>query len=138
MKIEQFNISLAPKKRGVHLVTNEILKQINITISRGLMHIFIKHTSASLAINENADSSVRFDSENFLNYLIPDNYPNFTHTLEGADDMPAHIKNILIGSSITIPISNSYLNLGTWQGIYLLEHRNYGGSRNLVITIIGE
>jgi secondary thiamine-phosphate synthase enzyme len=138
MKIKQFEISLTPKERGVHLVTNEILKQIDIPINKGLMHIFIKHTSASLALNENADPSVRFDSENFLNYLIPENYPNFTHTLEGADDMPAHIKNILIGSSITIPITNNRPNLGTWQGIYLLEHRNYGGSRNLVITIIGE
>ncbi len=102
----------------------------------GLLHLFIKHTSAGLTINENADPSVQEDFEAFLNKLIPENHPVYTHTLEGPDDMPAHIKASLVGSSVSIPITNGRLNLGTWQGIYLCEFRNHGGSRSIVVTIV--
>ena len=132
----QSSIKLAPYPRGVHLITSHIEKEIKI--SSGIANIFLKHTSASLAINENYDPSVRVDVETFLRSLIPDGWSGFTHTLEGADDMAAHMKNILIGSSLTIPIQNNSLALGTWQGIYLLEHRNYGGRREILITQIGE
>ncbi len=137
MQIEQFEITLKPRSRGFHLITDEIESQLPF-IKKGIAHIFLKHTSASLSLNENADFSVRVDAENFFNHLIPDGNSLFTHTLEGADDMPAHIKNMILGSSLTLPISEGRFNLGTWQGIYLCEHRNYGGSRKVVITIIGE
>ncbi len=132
----QSSIKLAPYPRGVHIITKEIEKEIKI--DSGIVNIFLKHTSASLAINENYDPSVRVDVENFLKSLIPDGWSGFTHTLEGADDMAAHMKNIFIGSSLTIPIQNGSLALGTWQGVYLLEHRDYGGSREILITQIGE
>jgi secondary thiamine-phosphate synthase enzyme len=135
--VKQIEITLPPFSRGAHLITKHITKHLS-GIDSGIAHIFIKHTSASLAINENADPSVRVDAEYFFNQIVPDGYRGFTHTLEGSDDMPAHIKNMLIGSSLSFPITNGKPNLGTWQGIYLFEHRNYGGSRNLVITIIGE
>ena len=134
--IKQFEITLPPFKRGAHLITHLIEPYININM--GIAHLFLKHTSASLTINENADSSVRRDAQNFFNYLVPDGFELFTHTLEGDDDMPAHIKNMILGSSLTIPVTNGRLNLGTWQGIYLCEHRDFGGSRKIVITLIGE
>jgi len=132
----QSSIALTPFNRGVYLITSQIEKEIKI--NSGIANIFLKHTSASLAINENYDPSVRKDIESFLKSLIPDGWSGFTHTLEGADDMAAHMKNIFIGSSLTIPIQNSSLALGTWQGIYLLEHRNFGGSREILITQTGE
>tara|TARA_B100000579_G_C22786684_1_gene832290 strand:- start:335 stop:763 length:429 start_codon:yes stop_codon:yes gene_type:complete len=136
----QKEILLPSYSRGFHLITNIIIDEIteikNYLI--GTIHIFIKHTSASLSINENSDKSVRNDLETFLNKLVPEDGNDFTHIMEGADDMPAHIKNSLLGTSIIIPITNGNLNLGTWQGIYLCEHRNNGGPRSLVITISGE
>lgn len=136
----QKEIRLQQKKRGFHLVTNEILNQIPEIrkISVGLLHVFIQHTSASLTLNENADPDVRVDMETHFNKIVPENAPYFIHTTEGSDDMPAHIKASLLGSSVTIPITSGRLNLGTWQGIYLCEHRNYGGARNIVVTINGE
>ena len=136
----QKEISLAAKGRGFHLVTDEILKHIPEIkkIKIGTAHIFIKHTSASLAINENADPSVRIDLETHFNKIIPEDMPYYQHNTEGSDDMPAHIKSVVIGSSLLMPITNGRLNLGTWQGIYLCEHRDYGGPRKIVITISGE
>lgn len=136
----QKEISLKARSRGFHLVTNEITSQLPelSKIKTGLAHIFIQHTSASLTLNENADPDVRVDMESHFNKLAPENAPDYVHTLEGSDDMPAHIKSSLLGASVTIPITNGRLNLGTWQGIYLCEHRNYGGSRKIVITIMGE
>jgi len=136
----QKEITLSPKPRGFHLVTNEILKNIPKTkkFSVGIAHVFIKHTSASLSINENADPTVRTDMETYFNAMVPEEASYYQHTFEGLDDMTSHIKTSIIGSSITIPIKNGSFNLGTWQGIYLCEHRNHGGSRRLVITISGE
>lgn len=140
MKYFQKQIKLKPFKRGFHLITNEIirslpeLKQIEI----GQLQVFIKHTSASLTINENADSTVREDFECHFNKLVPENMPYYKHTFEGPDDMPAHIKASLLSNSVLIPITNGKLNLGIWQGIFLCEHRNNGGSRNLVLTILGK
>ncbi|KDE41436.1 hypothetical protein ADINL_0116 [Nitrincola lacisaponensis] len=104
----------------------------------GLLHLFIQHTSASLTINENADPDVRGDFERFFNHAVPENAPYYVHLDEGSDDMPAHLKSSLLGCSLTLPVSNGRLNLGTWQGIYLCEHRNHGGSRRLVLTLQGE
>ncbi|KAI8906844.1 hypothetical protein EDD86DRAFT_174496, partial [Gorgonomyces haynaldii] len=135
----QQQISLQPKRRGCHLVTNEVVSQVPelSKYSVGLMHVFIQHTSASLTLNENADPSVRVDMESSLNRIVPEDM-DYTHDDEGADDMPAHVKSSLFGASVTIPITNGRLNLGqTWQGIWLCEHRNRGGSRRLVITIQG-
>lgn len=135
----QKEIILKPRKRGFHIITDEILKslpEIN-NINCGLLNIFIKHTSASLAVNENADPSVRYDMETHFNKTVPEDASYYTHTLEGTDDMTSHIKSVIIGSSLTIPISGGRLNLGTWQGIYLCEHRNYGGQRKLVLTLLG-
>jgi len=136
----QKELQLTPKSRGFHLVTNEILKQLPELqdFSIGMINIFIKHTSASLTINENADPTVRDDFESHFNQFVPENQPYYRHTLEGSDDMPAHIKASLLGASLNIPITNGKLNMGTWQGLYLGEHRDYGGSRKLVITITGE
>lgn len=136
----QRTITLAPRARGFHLVTDEIVRQMP-EISRyrvGLAHIFIQHTSASLALNENADPTVRHDMEAHFNELAPENAPYYRHTLEGADDMPAHLKAVLLGSSLTLPISSGRLHLGTWQGVYLCEHRDRGGSRRVVVTLHGE
>ena len=133
--VKQFNIILPPFKRGFHLITNNILKEIGDLPDVGLINIFIKHCSAGLTINENADSSVRRDFETSFNKIIPENACYYTHTTEGSDDMPAHIKSTLVGSSLTIPISNCRLNLGIWQGIYLCEFRDYGGSREIVVSI---
>ncbi|GKW35612.1 secondary thiamine-phosphate synthase enzyme YjbQ [Pectobacterium versatile] len=136
----QYEIRLKPKARGFHLVTDEILAQVTALrqINVGLMQIFIKHTSAALTINENADPTVRQDFESFFNRLVPEDEPYYRHTYEGSDDMPAHLKGSLLGNSLTIPITNGRLNIGTWQGIYLCEHRNHGGSRSLVVTLNGE
>jgi secondary thiamine-phosphate synthase enzyme len=137
MNIIQKEITLTPKKRGFHLVTNEILSAIDISnITLGTINIFLKHTSASLSINENCEMEVREDMENLFNEICDDR-PYYTHTYEGDDDMPAHAKASLLGCSLTIPITNGRLNLGTWQGIYLGEHRYHGGSRKVVITIMG-
>ncbi len=136
----QKEIRLSPRKRGFHLVTREILAQIPEIrqIRRGIAHIFIQHTSASLALNENADPTVRADFEAHFNVLAPEDAPYYEHTYEGPDDMPAHLKAALLGSSLSLPVTGGRLNLGTWQGIYLCEHRNRGGSRRLVVTIWGE
>jgi len=137
----QKEISLKPYNRGFHLISDLIKESIDSSINEikiGLLHIFIKHTSASITINENADQTVRNDMDFFFNNIVPENESYYTHVYEGADDMPAHIKSSIIGSSITIPITNGKLNMGVWQGVYLCEHRNLGGSRKLVLTIIGE
>ena len=139
MKFFQKEIRVGAKKRGFHLITDEICSAIPELreLTTGMMQVFIKHTSASLTINENADPSVRYDLERHLDEMVPEDQPYYTHTYEGSDDMPAHIKASLLSSSIQVPISNGRLNLGTWQGIYICEHRNYGGSRALVITTWG-
>ena len=131
----QKEISLPSYKRGIHLITHIIEGQFAELPESGILNVFIKHTSAALSINENADPTVRYDLEQYLNRYIPENEPYYQHTFEGDDDMPAHIKTSLIGSSLTIPISQHKLNLGTWQGIYLCEFRNYGGKRKIVLTI---
>ena len=133
--IKQFKISLRPFKRGYHLITSDILSEVGNLPETGLMNIFIKHTSAALTINENADPSVRVDFETTMNNIVPDGAPYFTHIFEGDDDMSAHIKSSMLGVSLTIPITNHRLNLGTWQGIYLCEFRNHSGARKLVVTI---
>jgi secondary thiamine-phosphate synthase enzyme len=139
MKIFQKEISLQPYRRGFHLVTNELIKDFNELkeIRAGMLHIFIKHTSAGLTLNENADPTVRSDFESHFNKMVPENMPYYKHDYEGSDDMPAHIKSSLLGSSVTVPITTGRINVGTWQGIYLCEHRNYGGSRRLVLTAYG-
>lgn len=138
MKSFQKEMALSAKSRGFHLVTNEILDAIPEIkdVSIGIFQVFIKHTSASLTINENADPTVRQDFESHFNEFVPERAPYYRHTYEGDDDMPAHIKSSLLGSTVSIPISNGRLNLGTWQGIYLCEHRNYGGARKLVLTVL--
>lgn len=139
MIFEQKEIQLKPYKRGFHIITETVLDSFPEikSIKKGFLKVFIKHTSASLTINENADPTVRLDFESHLNKMIPENAPYYIHTYEGSDDMPAHIKASLLGNSIEVPITNGRLNLGIWQGIYLCEHRNYGGSRKLVLTIFG-
>lgn len=138
MAIHQETITLSPKAKGFHLITAEIEKALLSmpSIETGLLHLFIKHTSASLSINENADPSVRGDMENFFTD-IADDKPYYIHTYEGSDDMPAHIKTSMLGSSLSIPITNGRMNLGTWQGIYLGEHRDHGGNRRIVVTLYG-
>lgn len=133
--IQQTEILLASYGRGYHLITEVILKNLPELPEKGLLHIFIQHTSAGITINENFDSTVRKDFESFFNKLIPDSSPHFVHDSEGDDDMPAHLKASIIGQSVTIPITNKKLNLGTWQGIYLCEFRNNGGRRKLVLTL---
>jgi len=140
MKIFQNTLTLPKKNRGFHLVTDQVLQalpEIN-KLSLGICQVFIQHTSASLTINEDADPTVRRDFEMFFNKTVPENDPDYEHNYEGSDDMPAHLKAAILGSSVTIPIRNGQFALGTWQGIYLCEHRNYGGARNLVITAWGE
>lgn len=136
----QKTIHLNAQKRGFHLITDEIEQQIHEvnSLSVGLLHLFIQHTSASLTLNENADPTVRSDMESHFNKFVPERAPYYKHTYEGDDDMPAHIKASTLGNSVTIPITNGRLALGTWQGIYLGEHRDYGGSRTVVATIQGE
>jgi len=133
--VKQLEFTLPQFKRGYHLITSFIIEHIGKLPEEGVLNLFIKHTSAGLTINENADPTVRADFETVFNKLVPENSPDYIHTMEGSDDMPAHIKASLIGNSIQIPITNHQLNLGIWQGIYLCEFRNYGGSRKLVATI---
>ncbi len=136
----QKEITVSRKNRGFHLITSEIISQVPEikNISKGIVNIFLKHTSASLSINENASTDVRRDMEKHFNKMVPENSPYFEHQLEGPDDMPAHIKTVMLGNSLTIPVTNGELNLGTWQGIYLNEHRNYAHHRSIVITVFGE
>jgi secondary thiamine-phosphate synthase enzyme len=140
MMIIQKEIKLRSRSRGFHLVTSEIISQIPEmrTVQHGELHVFIKHTSASLTLNENADPTVREDFEKHFNKLAPEHAPYYEHDTEGSDDMPAHLKVSILGSSVSIPVTDGRLNLGTWQGIYFCEHRNYGGERELVLTLIGE
>lgn len=140
MRFYQKEIRLQPRSRGFHLITQEIERNLDDlkNIKVGQLQVFIKHTSASLTINENADPTVRQDFESHMNKMVPENAPYYIHTYEGPDDMPAHIKASLMGASVTIPVTNGRLNLGTWQGIYLCEHRNHGGARKVVLTLFGE
>ena len=140
MNWAQKEIVLPSFERGYHIITNLILNEIEELkeINIGIAYIFIKHTSASLTINENADPTVRLDFESHINKMIPENAPYYKHTIEGSDDMPAHLKRSILGSSIILPISNGTFNLGIWQGIYLCEHRNNGGKRKIVVTINGQ
>lgn len=139
MAWEQQIIELKARSRGFHLITDEVLSQLSglRQYRVGLLHLFIQHTSASITINENADPDVRGDMERHFNQMVPENQPYYEHTLEGPDDMPAHIKTVLVGPSLSIPITDGRLNLGTWQGIYLGEHRDRAGGRRIVATIQG-
>lgn len=140
MSWSQYRLKLQSRPRGIHLITEEIRRAIT-ELSRvriGVVHIFIRHTSASLSINENASPDVRRDLERSLNRIVPEDDRLYEHTLEGLDDMPAHVKASLMGASLTIPVANGQLLLGTWQGVYLCEHRNHGGPREIVITLSGE
>ncbi|MFV1883417.1 MAG: secondary thiamine-phosphate synthase enzyme YjbQ [Balneola sp.] len=136
----QKKIKLSPKPRGFHLVTREVMEHIPeiAEVKTGIMHVFIQHTSASLTINENADPTVRSDFETFFTRTVPEDMSLYQHTCEGPDDMTSHIKSSLLGSSVSIPVTNGRLNLGMWQGIYLCEHRNRAGRRKLVVTVMGE
>lgn len=140
MKIFQQAFAIRERKRGFHLITDEVvnafpeLKEIKV----GICQVFIQHTSASLTINENADPTVRIDFEMYFNKAVPENDPDYEHDYEGSDDMPAHLKAALLGASVTIPVRNGRLALGTWQGIYLCEHRNHGGPRKIMVTAWGE
>ena len=140
MKMFQQMLTLKERQRGFHLVTSEIMQAIPQIreIEKGLLHVFIQHTSASLTINENADPTVRKDFEMYFSKAVPENDPGYQHDDEGPDDMPAHLKAALLGSSVTIPLRNGKPALGIWQGIYLCEHRNHGGARSIVITAWGE
>ncbi len=137
---QQVELQLPAMRRGFHLITGQIEKALDDMkpVSIGLLHIQLLHTSASLTINENADPSVRRDMERHFAYMVPEDQPYYEHVYEGSDDMPAHIKASMLGSSLTIPIKNGELRLGTWQGIYLGEHRDYGGARRMVLTLQGE
>tara|TARA_R100001129_G_scaffold75738_2_gene51794 strand:- start:1055 stop:1513 length:459 start_codon:yes stop_codon:yes gene_type:complete len=140
MLIKQTELQLRARPRGFHLITSEVeqaLSQLG-QIQVGLLHVFIRHTSASLTINENADPTVRQDFESHFNEMVPENAPYYRHTFEGPDDMPAHLKSSILGSSLTVPVTSGRLNMGTWQGIYLCEHRDHGGARTLVLTLQGE
>jgi secondary thiamine-phosphate synthase enzyme len=140
MKIHQKTISLIAKQRGFHLIDNELNRELKseiASVSIGTLNLFLKHTSASLALGENYEKEVRDDLESFFNDMVDEDKPYYTHTYEGKDDMPAHIKSVMIGATLTIPITDGRLNLGTWQGVYLNEHRNHAGSRTLVATIMG-
>ena len=136
--IQQTEFKLSAKSRGCHLITNEILSNLPRPLPKvGMLNLFVKHTSCALSINENADPDVRADMEKIMNHIVKENEPYYDHVLEGADDMPAHAKCSLFGVSITIPITDGRLNLGTWQGIYLCEFRNYGEQRKIIATIYG-
>ncbi len=136
--IEQTEITLRPYPRGIHLITGEVLRNLPALPSKGLLHLLVKHTSAALALNENADPDVRHDLREIFDRMVPENAPFYLHTDEGPDDMPSHAKAVLVGPSLTLPVTNGRLNLGTWQGIYLCEFRDYGGPRHIVATIMGE
>lgn len=139
MKLFQRQFSLPPYQRGFHIITSLILEHLPEIqeIDVGMLQVFIKHTSASLTINENADPTVREDFESYINRFVPENEPYYKHNYEGSDDMPAHIKASLMGASVQVPVSNGKLNMGIWQGIYLCEHRNYASGRNIVLTLWG-
>lgn len=139
MQFFQKEIQLKEHRRGFHLITAAIERELPelSKIRVGQLQVFIKHTSASLTVNENADPSVRTDFESHINVMVPENAPYYIHTYEGPDDMPAHIKASLMGCSVTLPVTKGKLNIGTWQGVYLCEHRDYGGSRKLVLTLFG-
>lgn len=138
MPVIQKEILIPQRSRGFHIITPIVLQHLPEihSISSGLLQVFIKHTSASLTINENADATVREDFESYINKMVPENESYYKHNYEGSDDMPAHIKASMMGSSVTIPVTNGTLNLGVWQGIYLCEHRNRGGSRKIVLTVM--
>jgi secondary thiamine-phosphate synthase enzyme len=140
MKIYQQTLTLSERKRGFHLITTEVINALPqiAEIRTGICQVFIQHTSASITINENADPTVRKDFEMFFNKSVPENDPDYIHDYEGSDDMPAHLKASMLGSSVLIPIHNGRLALGTWQGVYLCEHRNHGGARRFVISAWGE
>ncbi len=140
MKIFQQAIQLPEKRRGFHIITSDVIQAFPqlAEIKTGICQVFIQHTSASLTINENADPTVRQDFEMYFNKAVPEDDPDYKHDYEGSDDMPAHLKGALLGFSVTIPVRNGRLALGTWQGIYLCEHRNYGGPRKLILTAWGE
>lgn len=135
---QQIEFRLTPRPNGFHLVTGEIMQHLPVLPSTGLLNLFIKHTSAALTINENADPDVRLDMKSIFDRLVKEREPYYEHTLEGPDDMPAHAKASIIGASLTIPITDGRLNMGTWQGIYLCEFRDHGGPRKIVATITGE
>ena len=134
--VEHFHISLEPRKRGFHIITDDIIKALPALPHSGLLHIHILHTSAGLTISENADPDVRVDFETIFNKLVPEGMPDLVHTIEGPDDMPAHIKASLVGSSVSVPVENGKMVLGVWQGIYLCEFRNRGGGRRLVVSML--
>jgi secondary thiamine-phosphate synthase enzyme len=136
----QRELSLRPRERGFHLITREVLEAVPELqrLQVGLLHVFIRHTSASLTLNENASPDVRDDFEAHFDAVVPEDAPYWTHTIEGPDDMPAHIKASLLGPSLTLPVSRGRLAVGTWQGIYLCEHRDHGGARSLIVTLSGE
>ena len=136
--VKQTEFSLLPRTQGIHLVTGEITSKLPELPKTGILHLFIKHTSAALTINENADPDVRADLKSIFDRLVKEREPYYRHTLEGDDDMPAHAKSVLTGLSVTLPITDGRINLGTWQGIYLCEFREYGGARKIVATVIGE
>ena len=133
-------VALRPRPRGVHLITRELVEALPDlgAVRIGLAHLFIRHTSASLALNENASPDVRSDLEAWFSSAVPDGWPAFRHTLEGADDMPAHVKAVIVGESLTLPVEGGRLDLGTWQGVYLCEHRDHGGARSITATVWGE
>jgi secondary thiamine-phosphate synthase enzyme len=137
---QQTEIRLRPRRRGFHLITDEIVSALPAlaSVEVGLLHLFLQHTSAALSINENADPTVRGDFERWINQAVPEDAPYFQHTLEGSEDMPAHIKSSLLGCELTIPVHRGALRLGTWQGVYLCEHRNDGGTRHVIATLQGE
>ncbi|WP_437371038.1 secondary thiamine-phosphate synthase enzyme YjbQ [Maribacter litoralis] len=139
MKLFQNEFTLPAYKRGFHIITDKVLSKIPEInkVDNGFLQVFIKHTSASLTINENADSTVRDDFESHINKMVPENAPYYKHNYEGSDDMPAHIKASLMGASVQVPVTNGKLNMGIWQGIYLCEHRNYASGRNIVLTLWG-
>lgn len=134
--VEQVEFTLRPYPRGIHLITGEVMRQLPQLPERGLLNLLIKHTSAALALNENADPDVRHDLNMIFDRLVPENAPFYLHTDEGPDDMPSHAKSVIVGSALTLPITDGHLNLGTWQGIYLCEFRDYGGPRRLVATVL--
>lgn len=136
--IKQQEITLKARGRGFHLITGEITSQLPLLPQVGMLNLFVKHTSCGLCINENADPDVRHDMRGIFDRLVPENQPYFLHTFEGSDDMPSHAKSVLSGVSLNIPITNGRLNMGTWQGIYLCEYRDYGGARKVVATVMGE
>lgn len=133
---KQYSFALPPKARGYHIITRHVMNELGPLPQEGILHLFIKHTSAAITINEAADPDVLTDFESIFNHIVPENLPFLKHTIEGPDDMPAHIKAAMIGNSLQIPITNGKLNLGTWQGIYLCEFRNHAGPRKLVATIL--